>query len=69
MTTNDPDSPLDHQSAQAPVEGTDLGEDRQVVPGLDTGDTGTPGNPDDPHAPVDPVDPGGPDTQLSADKD
>ena len=57
------ESPLDHESAQAPLEGTDLGEDRQVIPGEDTEP------PAPPHAPADDQDPGGPDTQLAAEKD
>lgn len=57
------DSPLEHIPAQAPIEGADPGEDREVSSGADT-DT-----PDPPHAPADGQDPGGPDTQLAAEKD
>ena len=57
------ESPLEHTPAQAPLEGADPGEDREVLPGSDT-DT-----PDAPHAPADGEDPGGPDTQLAPDKD
>ena len=57
------ESPLENTPAQAPLEGADPGEDREVIPGSDTE------KPKPPHAPADGQDPGGTDTQLAADKD
>ena len=60
-------TPYEEHPADAPVAGVDPGDDRQVIPGLDTGDPGTSGTAGSGTA--DPTDTGGPDTQLAADKD
>jgi hypothetical protein len=57
------ESSQEQSPEQASLEEADLGDDREVVPGID------PDHPDAPHAPADGQDPGGPDTQLSAEKD
>jgi hypothetical protein len=57
------ETPLEETPSQASLEETDLGDDREVIPGIDAD------HPDAPHAPADGEDPGGPDTQLAAEKD